>query len=74
MFARELIAPWGVVSPLFQSNNKSEFVTLLYEEFWLPSRIADSYWEDLRRYLSPQPNAIEGLFSTLLASPEKGSL
>jgi hypothetical protein len=74
LFARELIAPWDVISPLFQSNNKLEFVTLLYEEFWLPRRIADSYWEDLRRYLAPQPNAIEGLFSTLLASPEKGSL
>ena len=74
LFARELIAPWDVISPLFQTNSKSDFVTLLHEEFRLPHRIADGYWEDLRRYLAPQPNAIEGLFSTLLASPDKGSL
>ncbi len=72
LFARELIAPWDVISPLFQANNKLEFVTLLYEEFRLPRRIADSYWEDMRRYLAPQPNAIEGLFSTLMASQDKG--
>ena len=74
LFARELIAPWDVVSSVFQTNNKSDFVTLLYEEFRLPRRIADGYWEDLRHHLAPQPNAIEGLFSMLLVSPDKGSL
>jgi hypothetical protein len=71
LFARELIAPRDLVLPLFQSSDKSEFVTRLHEEFWLPRRIADSYAEDLRRYLAPQPNAIEELFSTFLASPDK---
>ena len=71
LFARELIAPWDVVSPLLESSDKSEFVTLLYEEFGLPRQIADSYFEDLRRYLTPHPNAIEKLFSTLLTSPDK---
>ena len=71
LFARELIAPWDVVSPLLQSRDESEFVTLLYEEFGLPRRIADSYFEDLRRYLAPQPNAIEELFSTLLPFSDK---
>jgi hypothetical protein len=74
LFARELIAPWDVASRLFKSTNKSEFVTLLYEQFGLPRRIADSYFEDLRRYLAPQPNAIEGLFSTLLSPTEKSRL
>jgi len=71
LFARELIAPWDVVSPLCQSNDQSQFVTLLYEEFQLPRRIAGSYFEDLRHYLAPQPNAIEELFSALLASSDK---
>jgi hypothetical protein len=71
LFARELIAPWDVVSPLFQSSDKSEFVTRLYKEFGLPRRIADSYFEDIQHYLAPQPNAIEELFSTLLTSPNE---
>ena len=68
LFARELIAPWDVVSPLLQSSDRAEFVTRLYEKFGLPRRIADSYFEDLQRYLAPQPSAIEKLFSTLLTS------
>ncbi|MEN3336157.1 MAG: hypothetical protein V7641_5522 [Blastocatellia bacterium] len=71
LFARELIAPWDVVSPLCQSNDQSQFVTLLDEKFQLPRRIAGSYFEDLRHYLAPQPNAVEGLFSALLASSDK---
>jgi hypothetical protein len=71
LFARELIAPWDAVTPLFQANNKLDFITLLYEEFHLPRRIADGYWEDLKSYLAPQPNAIEGLFSSLLATADK---
>ncbi len=71
LFARELIAPWDVVLPLLESSDKSEFVTRLYEEFGLPRQIADNYFEDLRRYLTPQPNAIEKLFSTLLTSSDK---
>jgi hypothetical protein len=71
LFARELIAPWDAVSPLQQSCGRAEFVTRLYEEFELPRRIADSYFEDLQHYLAPQPNAIEGLFSTLMASPDE---
>jgi hypothetical protein len=71
LFARELIAPWDVVSPLCQSNDQSQFVTRLYEEFQLPRRIAGSYFDDLRHYLAPQPNAIEGLFSSLLASSDE---
>ena len=73
LFARELIAPWDAVSPLLQSSEKSEFVALLYEKFQLPRRIADIYFEDLRRYLAPQPNAIEELFSTILAPSDKSS-
>ncbi|HKQ06428.1 MAG TPA: ImmA/IrrE family metallo-endopeptidase [Blastocatellia bacterium] len=71
LFARELIAPWDVVSPLMQSHDKAQMVTLLYEKFQLPRRIAESYFEDLRRYLAPQPNVIAGLFAGLLASADK---
>jgi IrrE N-terminal-like domain len=71
LFARELMAPWDVVSPLCQSNDQSQFVTLLYERFRLPRRVAESYLEDLQHHLAPQPNAIEGLFSTLLTSSDK---
>lgn len=67
LFARELIAPWDVVSPYAQSCDKVQFAALLYDEFRLPRRIAEGYFEDLRHYLAPQPNAIEGLFSALLA-------
>jgi hypothetical protein len=68
LFARELIAPWDAVSHLLQSSDRAEFVARLYEKFGLPRRIADNYFEDLQHYLAPQPNAIEGLFSTLLTS------
>ncbi|MFL6276002.1 MAG: ImmA/IrrE family metallo-endopeptidase [Blastocatellia bacterium] len=71
LFARELIAPWDRVSPLMQSHDKAQFVTLLHEKFRLPRRIAEGYFEDLRHYLAPQPNAIEGLFSALLVSSDK---
>ena len=71
LFARELIAPWEVVAPLMQSHDRAQLVTLLYEEFRLPRRIAEDYIEDLRRYLAPQPNAIAMLFSTLLAPADK---
>jgi hypothetical protein len=71
LFARELIAPWDVVLPHLQSCDKAQFVTLLHEKFRLPRRIAEGYFEDLRHYLAPQPNAIEGLFSALLASSDK---
>jgi IrrE N-terminal-like domain len=74
LFARELIAPWDVVAPLLQAHDRARFVTLLYETFQLPRRVAESYFEDLRRYLAPQPNAIEKLFSTLLASADKRRL
>jgi hypothetical protein len=67
LFARELIAPWDTVAPLMQSRDNAEAVSLLGETFQLPRRMAESYVEDLRRYLAPQPNAIEELFSTLLA-------
>lgn len=70
LFARELIAPWDVVSPLFQSNDKSKFSTLLYEEYGLPRRIAASYVADFEHYFTPQPNAIEGLFASLLPSSD----
>lgn len=70
LFARELIAPWDVVSPLFQSNDKSKLTTLLYEEYGLPRRIAASYVTDLEHYFAPQPNAIEGLFASLLPSSD----
>jgi hypothetical protein len=71
LFARELIAPWNVVLPHLQSCDKTQFVTLLHEKFRLPRRIAEGYFEDLRHYLAPQPNAIEGLFSALLVSSDK---
>ncbi|MFL6215827.1 MAG: ImmA/IrrE family metallo-endopeptidase [Blastocatellia bacterium] len=72
LFARELIAPWDVVSSLVPSHNKAQLVTLLYEKFQLPRRIGEGYVEDLWRYVAPQPNAIETLFSPLLASVDKG--
>jgi hypothetical protein len=73
LFARELIAPWDVVAPLFQTNDQSTSVTLLYEEFGLPRKIASNYLTDLKRYFTPQPNAIEGLFAPLLTSSDKSS-
>jgi hypothetical protein len=73
LFARELIAPWDAVSPLFQSSNKAGVSSLMQEKFGLPRRIAASYAIDLERYLAPPPNAIEELFSTLLAPSDKRS-
>jgi len=70
LFARELIAPWDVVAPVFQSSDKLKLITLLYEEFGLPRRIAESYSADIERYFFPQPNAIEGLFASLLPSSD----
>src|ERR1051325_8399547 len=73
LFARELIAPWDAVSPLFQSSDRAGISSLIREKFGLPRRIAASYAIDLERYLAPPPNAIEELFSTLLAPSNKRS-
>jgi hypothetical protein len=73
LFARELMAPWDVVAPLFQSSDQAKLVTLLYEEFGLPRKIASGYSMDIERYFAPQPNTIEGLFAPLLTSSDRSS-
>jgi Zn-dependent peptidase ImmA (M78 family) len=74
LFARELMAPWDVVSPLFELNGETDFIRLLHAQFGLPKRVASYYYSDLRRYLKPHPDVIERLFAPLLISPEKNSL
>lgn len=73
LFAREFMAPWNIVSPLFESNSKEGFIKLLLEQFGLPKRVASYYYYDLQQCLKPQPDVIERLFAPLLAS-EKDSL
>ena len=74
LFARELMAPWDIVSSLFESKSEADFIRLLQDQFGLPKRVADYYYSDLHRYLKRQPDVIERLFAPLLVSSEKNSL
>lgn len=65
LIARELLAPWEIVSKIFHSN-KQEMSTLLQQQFGLPKKIASQYFDDLTQCLTNHPDTIDRLFGTLL--------
>lgn len=68
--ARELLAPWNIVAPSFQTN-QGEMITSLRDKFGLPGRVAIGYYDDLQHCLMPNPNLVDRLFAPLLrSSPE----
>jgi hypothetical protein len=67
LFAREIIAPWDEVAPIFRPNQRGEFISLLRQNFGLPLKIGAYYYDDLQRVHAPQPDLIDRLFSSFLS-------
>jgi len=72
LIARELLAPWEIVSKLFRPNQQ-EMVILLQQRFGLPRKIASQYFDDLMRCLMDHPDTIDRLFSNLLHGSRRNS-
>ncbi|MBE7433131.1 MAG: hypothetical protein HS100_04395 [Anaerolineales bacterium] len=64
LIAREILAPWDIVSKLFDSN-KQVMSSLLKQRFGLPKKIAGQYADDLSQCLTKHPDTIDRLFGTL---------
>jgi hypothetical protein len=69
LIAREMLAPWEIVSKLF-SPNKKAMSLLLQQKFGLPKKIAGQYADDLTQCLTNHPDTIDRLFGTLLQGKE----
>jgi hypothetical protein len=63
--AIELLAPWHEAVTLFYSLRANEWKKRLHEEYGVPSKIVSSYYEDVQRCLTPEPD----LFGQLFTSP-----
>jgi hypothetical protein len=70
LIAREILAPWDVVAPLFEVTGRRELLTILYQRFGLPRRIAWYYVRDLQRCLAPGPDMLDRLFAPVLPLTE----
>lgn len=66
LIARELLAPWHIVAPLFLYTETGDFLTPLRQQFGLPRWVAQDYLDNLRAALSPRPDAIDRLFGPLV--------
>lgn len=66
LIARELLAPWQMVSPLFAQNATGDFLTLLRQQFGLPRWVAQDYLDNLRVAFSSHPDAVDRLFGPLV--------
>jgi hypothetical protein len=64
--ALELLAPWHEASTLFRHSPRHEVIKRLREQYGVPARIAEGYYRDLQRTLSPQPDLFDQLFAPLL--------
>jgi hypothetical protein len=73
LFAREIIAPWAVVEPLYQPESKREFAETMRSRFYLPLRIAADYYEDLTLHLRPKRGLYDRLLAQLVVPSEKKS-
>lgn len=72
LFARELLAPWEVVAPLFLPEGREAFIDLLYTRFSLPRKIGAHYYSELRSSLAPTQDLLDRLFAPII-SPENTS-
>ncbi len=70
LIAREMLAPWEIVSKIFRPN-KQEMSRLLQQQFGLPKKIAAHYSDDLTQCLTNHPDTIDRLFGTLLRGPDQ---
>ena len=66
LFARELLAPWEEACGRFIPDRRA-FAERLREEFDLPMRIGAAYHGHIKRYLFPEPDLFDRLFSPLIA-------
>lgn len=71
LFAREIIAPWAAVEPLYLPKSKREFAETLRSQFHLPLRIAADYHDDLKLHLSPKRGLYERLLAQAVVPHEK---
>jgi hypothetical protein len=66
LIARELLAPWYMVAPLFAQFGTKGIVELLREDFGLPTWIARGYRNMLDKTLSTHGDVIDRLFGPLI--------
>lgn len=78
LIARELLAPWARAAAVFHEHltpatgatqARSSGMLLLQNQFHLPQRVAEIYWEDLERALRPPPGLLDRLFGPLTQQP-----
>jgi hypothetical protein len=66
LIAREFLAPWYLVAPLFVQHGTKKIVELLCENFGLPMWMAHGYQNTLDITLSPHNDVVDRLFGPLL--------
>jgi hypothetical protein len=66
LIARELLAPWHLVAPLFAHHGTERFAGILCEDFGLPAWVAQGYQNTLETTLSPRGDVVDRLFGPLL--------
>jgi hypothetical protein len=66
LIAREFLAPWSMVAPLFVQFGTKEIVELLRERFGLPAWVARGYLNTLDTTLSPHRDVVDRLFGPLI--------
>jgi len=66
LIAREILAPWSLVAPLFVEYGSKEIAGILGEHFGLPKWLALGYQNTLEKTLSPHDDVVDRLFRPLL--------
>jgi len=69
LIAREFLAPWSMVAPLFAQSGTKGIVELLRERFGLPTWVARGYRNTLDTTLSPHRDVVDRLFGPLVQHP-----
>lgn len=64
--AREIIAPWRIVSEQYRPNDRHRMVEVLRKDFGLPRKIAWYYYDELDSVLAPRIDPVKKIFQTLL--------
>jgi hypothetical protein len=70
LIAREFLAPWSMVAPLFIQFGTGKIVELLCERFGLPTWVARGYRNTLDTTLSPHHDVVDRLFGPLVQRPQ----